>query len=391
MSIGASLVSSANAYIDPTPPVSREKVPAAILVVEDEPEILAPLCHALKRAGYIVFEAEDGLTACRMIGSQQPDLILLDILLPDLDGWEVCRMLRQHPEPRIATTPVIMLTALNTPDDKLHGLQLGADAYLPKPYSQQEVLLLSGKLIERHRRQLELEQQLIQLSRAVEQQQDLHHLLFHELRNQLTILHGYTEMLQQDRSEPEDGRLTAIHRSSDYLQSLAEDFQLIRQVQGGELRLPTEPLFVDGVAAEIMELYAPAAHARDITLQLRIDGQARPVHTNRPAIKIILSALLDNAIKYGPSGRPVVIVCRFGDWRVELEVYDEGRGVATDERERVFDRFYRGISPREVSGSGLGLYGVRILATALGGDAEVDSRPARGCCVRAWLPFSGAA
>jgi signal transduction histidine kinase len=140
-----------------------------------------------------------------------------------------------------------------------------------------------------------------------------------------------------------------------------------------------------------VELYAPAAHARDITLQLRIDGQARPVHTNRPAIKIILSALLDNAIKYGPSGRPVVIVCRFGDWRVELEVYDEGRGVATDERERVFDRFYRGTSPREVSGSGLGLYGVRILAAALGGDAEVDSRPARGCCVRAWLPFSGAA
>jgi two-component system, sensor histidine kinase and response regulator len=200
------------------------KVPSAILVVEDELEILAPLSHALKRAGYVVFEAADGLTACRMIGSHHPDLILLDIMLPDLDGWEVCRMLRQHPDPHIAATPVIMLTALNTTENKLLGLQLGADAYLPKPYSQQEVLLLSGKLIERHRRQLALEQQVFALSNTAEQQQGLQQLLFHELRNQLSILHGYTELLRDESQGSKDTCLTAIHRSSSYLQSLAETF-----------------------------------------------------------------------------------------------------------------------------------------------------------------------
>lgn len=134
--------------------VMRPDVPGTILVVEDEPEILAPLSHALKRAGYLVLEADDGLKACRMIAGQQPDLVLLDIMLPDLSGWDLCRFLRRHPDPHVADTPVIMLTALNSAEDRRRGLELGADAYIPKPYSQQEVLQISGQLIDRHRRRL---------------------------------------------------------------------------------------------------------------------------------------------------------------------------------------------------------------------------------------------
>ncbi len=369
---------------------SARKVPSAILVVEDEPEILEPLCHALRRAGYVVFEAEDGLSACRIIGSQRPDLILLDVLLPDLDGWEVCRMLRQHPERQIATIPVIMLTALNTSEDKLHGLELGADAYLPKPYSQQEVLLLSGKLIDRHRRQLELEEQVAKLSSTVEQQQDLHRLLFHELRNQLTVLHGYTQLLRDDIDKTGDLRLAAIHRSSDYLQNLAEEFLLIRQVQDGEMQLPTELLLVDAVMTEMIELYQPVAQSRGISLQLRSDGPSRPVPANRPALKIILSALLDNAIKYGPARKPVLLVCGFRELRVVIEVHDEGNSLAGEDQERLFDRFCRGGAVHDgVSGSGLGLFGVRILAKAMGGNADVDSQLGHGNCFRVWLPLSG--
>lgn len=364
------------------------EIPSAILVVEDEPEILEPLCHVLRRAGYVVFEAEDGLSACRMIGSQHPDLILLDIMLPDLDGWELCRMLRQHPDEQVASTPVIMLTALNTPEDKLHGLQLGADAYLSKPYSQQEVLLLSGKLIERYRHQRELAAKVAKLSSTVEQQQDLQQLLFHELRNQLTVLHGYTELLQRDGGESRDSRVTAIHRSSDYLQSLAEDFLLIRQVQTGELRLATEPLLIDAIAAEMLELYTLPARVRGITLQWRGDGAPRGVVSNRPALRIILSALLDNAIKYGPANQHVTLACRFGERHFAFEVHDDGSGVASDDRERVFDRFYRSDAAHPPGGSGLGLYGVRILTRALGGEAEIDDEQGHGCCFRVWFPLA---
>ncbi|MHB8707764.1 MAG: response regulator [Desulfuromonadales bacterium] len=373
---------------EPGAVATSHKVPSAILVVEDEPEILAPLVHFLKRAGFIVIEAEDGLSACRMIGSQQPDLILLDVMLPDLDGWEVCRMLRQHPDRRIATTPVIMLTALNTPEDKLHGLELGADAYLPKPYSQQEVLLMSRKLIERHRREAELEHKLERLGATVVRQQELHDLMFHELRNQLTILHGFAQVLEHSRAAHDASCITAIHRSSVYLQNLAEDFLLIRKVQEGQLQLSAEPLLVHEVAAEMTNLYASAANSRGISLEVRIAGQPRPVPTNRPGLKIILSSLLDNAIKYGPPDSAVTLTCHYRESHLDLEVCDEGEGIATAERERVFEEFHRGDLARlEHPGKGLGLYGVRVLTRAMGGDAEIDDSVRRGCLVRARLPL----
>ncbi len=365
------------------------KVPGAILVVEDEPEIIAPLSHTLRRAGYIAFEAEDGLTACRMIGSHHPDLVLLDILLPDLDGWEVCRMLRQHPDPLVATTPVIMLTALNTPDDKLHGLQLGADAYLPKPYSQQELLLLSSKLIERHRRRLTLEEQVATLNRTVEQQQDLQQLLFHELRNQLTILHGFTQLLQEENPPSEDPRLAAIHRSSSYLQSLAEDFLLVRKVQDGRLQLPVEPLLAHDLVSEVAELYTPAAKLQGISIRWRTEGQRQVVSANRPALKVIISTLLDNAIKYGPADSTVDLVCAYGEKHFALRVCDTGQGIAPEERARIFEQFYRG--SHRTAGSGLGLYGIRVLSRAMGGEVDVDEHCGTGFCmqVRLSLPSPG--
>lgn len=368
---------------------AQRRTPSAILVVEDEPEIREPLCHSLRRAGYIVFEAEDGLSACRIIGSQLPDLILLDIMLPDLDGWEICRLLRQHPDEKVASTPVIMLTALNSPEDKLHGLQLGADAYLPKPYSQQEVLLLSGKLIERHRHRLDLEEKVARLSSRIEQQQDLHSLLFHELRNQLTVLSGYAQILQGEGADASDRKVTVIHRSTSYLQHLAEDFLLIREVQGKTLQLPAEPLLPLDVARELLDLYTPLAQDHGIEVQLRVEGVQQPVVTNRPALKIILSALLDNAIKYGPENRPVLLVCRFSTSRLELEVHDAGNGIPSDKRVHVFERFYRGDRSAQVSGAGLGLFGARILAEALGGGAEVDDPLVHGSCTRVWVPLKG--
>ncbi len=128
-----------------------------VLVVEDEPEILEPLAHSLQKAGFTVLRAEDGLTACRLIGSERPDLVLLDIMLPDLDGWEVCRLLRQHPDPLVANTPVIMLTALDAAEDKYRGLEIGADLFLPKPYSIREVILHAGNLVRRTQQTLTLE------------------------------------------------------------------------------------------------------------------------------------------------------------------------------------------------------------------------------------------
>jgi DNA-binding response OmpR family regulator len=121
-----------------------------ILIVEDEPELAALLEHFLRNKDFVTATAGDGLTACRMINALRPDLILLDIKLPELDGWEVCRLVRKIPDNDLASTPIMMLSALATNRDRDQGLKLGADDYITKPYSLKEIVLKANNLIDRH-------------------------------------------------------------------------------------------------------------------------------------------------------------------------------------------------------------------------------------------------
>lgn len=358
--------------------------PATILIVEDEPEILEPLAHSLQREGYRVLAAEDGLAACRLIGTDEPDLVLLDIMLPDLDGWEVCRMLRQHPMQRVATTPVIMLTALDTQRDKLRGLELGADAYLPKPYSIREVLLYAGNLIQRRQQTLQLEQRLEQAVQRELERANFNYLLFHELRNQLLVLNGYTELL--GRGEEAEQCLGAINRSSAYLNNLAEEILLIRQVEDGRLILPREELVLTDILQDMLDLYAGQARQRGATIQNLVASGHEPIRLNPPALKIILSTLLDNALKYGPEGQTVTISGGVTPEQLDLLIADRGPGIPLGETERIFEPFYRASTVKnDAPGSGLGLYGVRILSRAMGGDVTLDRSHGDGCRFRVRL------
>lgn len=362
--------------------------PGKVLVVEDEPEIMVSLAHSLRKAGFTVLQAEDGLTACRMIGSQQPDLILLDIMLPDLDGWEVCRLLRQHPVPGVASTPVIMLTALNAPEDKYRGLEIGADLFLPKPYSIREVILHANNLVRRRQRTESLEARLKSLVETRSRAADLHHLLFHELRNQLLILNGYSELLHKDPDKKRVGIcMDAIYRSSSYLQTLAEEVLLIRQLEDGRASLEYEHFPVEELIADIVKVYKTPAQEKAVELRYLITSMQPTVNLNRAATKIILSALVDNSLKYGPAGQTILLSCQLVGDRVDLVVTDQGPGIPLDEQYKVFEPYYRmGDTTDKPQGSGLGLHAVSVLAKAMGGDVTLESCVGKGCSFRVSLP-----
>ena len=359
-----------------------------ILVVEDEIEILEPLAHSLQKAGHTVLRAEDGLTACRLIGIEKPDVILLDIMLPDLDGWEVCKLLRQHPDSSVANIPVVMLTALNSPQDKYRGLELGADAFLPKPYAIREVLLQACNLIRRHKQTVHLEDRIRLLSAKEEKVVDLHHLLFHELRNQLLILNGYSELLIKN---PDDKRAQscrdAIYRSSSYLQTLAEEVMLLRQVEDGDLALPMEKFDINQLINEIIKVYTAPAKEKCMGINHIQSIDQDYVLLNRTALKIILSALLDNCIKFGPSGQKITISWQQGKDRAGLLVTDQGPGVPPEDFENIFKPYYRAEQTgSNKSGTGVGLHAVRVLAHAMYGEACVEKNPAGGSSFRVTFP-----
>jgi signal transduction histidine kinase len=368
--------------------VTTPNVPARVLVVEDEPEILEPLAHSLHKAGYEVLRAEDGLTACRSIGSDNPDLVLLDIMLPDLDGWEVCKLLRQHPDPSVAGIPVIMLTALNSPHDKYRGLELGADAFLPKPYSIREVLMQAGNLIRRRRQTVDLENRIRVLNHKQDKSINIHHLLFHELRNQLFILNGYTELLQ---NSPDTNRVQickeAIYRSSNYLQTLAEEVLLIRQVEDGGLSLQSEAFDADQMIEDIIKLYDVPAKEKSMVINHVKEINPEFVFLNRTALKIIVSALVDNAIKYGPKGQEISLSCCRRHDRMELIVKDHGPGIPAADQRHIFEPYFRCAEHQNrIHGSGIGLHAVSILSKAMGGEVSLESAPGHGSSFRIQFP-----
>jgi signal transduction histidine kinase len=354
-----------------------------ILIVEDEVELAEVLEYNLRRGGFDVLTAHDGLSACRLVGAERPDLILLDLLLPDLDGWEICRLIRGHHDAELASTPILMMTALGSLDDRLRGLELGADAYLAKPYSVKEVALQARNLLARRRERQALTDGMATLRAGAAQENDFQEMLFHELRNQLLIIGGYSSLLVKGTSAlPLDEGLQAIQRSALHLESLAEGFLLCRRLEAGVFELPREKVALDALAAETIERCRPLAAAKRMAVRLAATAPLPPRFLNRTAAGLVISSLLENAIKYSEAGKEIVLRLHDNaEAGVTLEVEDHGPGIPAAEIDRVFERFYRGEgSAGKTRGSGLGLYICRTLARAMGGSVEVQSVPGEGSC-----------
>jgi signal transduction histidine kinase len=354
-----------------------------ILIVEDEVELAEVLEYNLRRSGFDVLTAHDGLSACRLVGAERPDLILLDLLLPDLDGWEICRLIRGHHDAELASTPILMMTALGSLDDRLRGLELGADAYLAKPYSVKEVALQARNLLARRRERQALADGMVTLRAGAALESDFQEMLFHELRNQLLIIGGYSSLLVKGTSAlPLDEGLQAIQRSALHLESLAEGFLLCRRLEAGVFELPLEKVALDELTNETIERCRPLAAAKRMAVRLSVTAPLPPRFLNRTAASLVISSLLENAIKYSEAGKEVILRLHDNvETGVTLEVEDHGPGIPAAEIDRVFDRFYRGDSSAgKTRGSGLGLYICRTLTRAMGGSVEVTSVPGEGSC-----------
>ncbi len=362
---------------------------STVLIVEDEPEMAELLEFNLQAAGFHTLTAHDGLTACRTIGQQQPDLVLLDVLLPDLTGWEICRMLRGHADPAVSGLPIVMLTALASVTDKLRGLELGADDYISKPFAVREVVLKVQHMLTRTKETQEVARQLRRSEAGRESQWEFQNLLFHELKNKLVVIGGFANQLASKPVADERRRRYAqvIRETSTYLGTLAEEVLLLRRLENGVLSLPAEDLDLNEVAQTVDRLHREPAEERGIRLLVEPATPGPMARGNELAVRVCLSNLVENAVRYSPSGTTVTV--RTG-WDCDLgfiEVDNEGPGIPEHEKDLIFERFYRGQAAQGVAGTGLGLYVVRTLARAMGGEATLTDRSeGTGTRVRVELP-----
>jgi len=360
----------------------NEAPPARILVVDDQPTNIQVVGSALGALGHEIVPAGDGPTALKRLALRCPDLILLDLLMPGMDGCEVCRQLKENAEWK--DIPVIFLSAADNKDFIVRALDAGGVDYITKPFNQAE-------LISRVRTQLALKAAHDRLRQLAEDKDELLGVLAHDMKNYLGGMNMSAELLHEGIDRLQDGRLAKLSgnilRSTAQLLAFMREFLANAAADNGFIPKPTTLNLTD-VATGVIQQYQEAARRKKIEIRAEFAASTTTVLADASALDQVLDNLLSNAIKFSPCGKRVFVSVRLTDQQVECVVQDEGPGFTAEDKARMFRRYGR-LSARPTGGepsTGLGLSIVRKLVQAMNGELTCESTPGRGTAFAVRLP-----
>jgi signal transduction histidine kinase len=360
-----------------------------ILVVDDSPQNRMVASGHLETAGYEVLAAESGEAALAVLAVQRIDLVVLDVLMPGLGGFETCRRIRATPA--IAETAVLFLTALGDREATGPALEAGGDDLLPKPFHRSELLLRVKALIRAKRTTSELRAALRELAAQNEQLRRVEHdkrkisaLIVHDLKSPISGVMMNAEMIREAVDMAEATSLAdEILLAAAQLDRTARDLLDLSRAETGELAPQIEPFDLAELATEVVASLRGLARWSGLALELDI-GVATMI-ADRELTRRMLANLVHNAVKHAPPGTAVRIEARRTADQLELRVLDDGPGVPIAEIERIFEPYVALDPDRARTGShGLGLAFCRLAAQAHRGQIWVEPRVPHGTsfCVR---------
>jgi len=351
-----------------------ETGPARILVVDDQAANLQIVGAALGKLGHEIIPAEDGATALKRVALRQPDLILLDLLMPGMDGCEVCVQLKANPAWQ--NIPVIFLSAADDKDLIVRALDSGGVDYITKPFNQAE-------LISRVRTQLVLKAARDQLRQLAEDKDELLGILAHDLKNYLGGMNVSAGLLCRQIARFNDDRVTQlaenIFRTSAQSLAFVKEFLANAAADHGFSFKPAAINLAE-IASATARQYEDAAQQKKITLETDIPDQPVVALADLSALDQVLDNLVSNALKFSPPGKRVYVTVRTVNHHAECVVRDEGPGFTADDKVRMFRRYGR-LSARPTGGepsTGLGLSIVRKLVLGMGGELRCESKEGKG-------------
>lgn len=359
---------------------------ASILVVEDSPDLNLALCEILESYGYEVRSALNGEAALGVLREHTPDVILSDIMMPVMDGYELFQHVRADDALRM--TPFIFLTARTEAEERRYARGLGVEDYLTKPVDEGELLLsIQGVLRRRRIVREEMERQLDMLrSRMIG-------LLQHEFRTPLTFVLGYAEYLLQTTEVEVDlddlrSSASAILEGGRRLEALIESFLLLAELQNRKLKAEAlSQVTARGLWRESATALRSRLAEAGLTVEVAAKNGSAVVTGDLQLLGEALRRLLDNAIRYRRAGsrRIRLEVVREGIY-VGLRIRDDSAGMTPGQVERLTDPFARAGNQRAPSSTGLSLALVDHIARLHGGSFELESELGRGTTATIWLP-----
>ena len=352
-----------------------------ILVVDDQPANIQIVGSVLGKLGYEIVPASDGLTALKRIAIRPPDLILLDLLMPGMDGCEVCRHVRENPDWN--DIPVIFLSAADDKDLIVRALDSGGVDYITKPFNQAE-------LISRVRTHLALKNARDRLKQLAEDKDELMGILTHDLKSHLAGIEMSATVLRDQVVKLGDSRSTQlaenILHSGTQLLAFVKEFLANAAADHG-LEIKPVRLNLSESAIIAMRQYQEPARRKRLEIQTDLPNEAF-VLADPSALNQVLDNLLSNAIKFSPPGKKIFFKVRSENSHVEFQIQDQGPGFKPEDRARLFHRYAR-LSARPTGGepsTGLGLSIVNKLVLAMNGKLSCHSIHGEGTTFTVQLP-----
>jgi two-component system sensor histidine kinase/response regulator len=359
-----------------------------ILAVDDTPDNLILVETILESEGFEIDLVADGITALQQIAESPPDLILLDVMMPGIDGYEVTRRIRNNAQ--LPYIPILLITAF-TESSVVEGLDAGADDFIRKPFDTDELLA-------RVRSLLRLKHSLDEQQKMARQREDFVSRMTHDLRTPLVASDRMLNLFQQEifcKISPEMKQAIAVMiRSNHNLTQMVNNLLEVYRFEAGKKTLNSEICNLPEMLIEVVEELNPIANDKGLTLKFdtsklqELSENTGLVTGDRLELRRVFSNLIGNAIKFTDTGGIEARICESAQNNeknlVTIEIEDTGYGIAAEDQTTIFERFRQGRNKR--AGSGLGLHLSRLIVETHGGTIEVFSELGKGSVFTVRLP-----
>ncbi len=364
-----------------------------ILIADDERDLVRMLSYNLEKKGHQTIIAHDGGEAWDKITSERADLVILDLMMPGIDGWELCRLIRNHQNREIRDLGILMLTARALPEDRVDGLELGADDYLTKPFALNELILRAENILNKRKAFQGMSHEVHQLQHKIKASEENLHRLVHDMKTPLISMGAMAKLLVNNPNREEKLKfLKDIYDSSlritQWVDSVLKHYALSSQDLKPQIKEVEIPTLVKRVIA-LMDEYASRK-------RIKICFEEAPgvpsIQGDESLIERAVANVLANALKYTPEGGQVdVSVIQYvvkGEPKiVEIAIKDTGIGIPPEDLNRVFEPFHRGKNATGEEGMGLGLSLVKEVVELHGGKVLVQSEPLKGSIFSLLFPL----
>ncbi len=347
-----------------------------ILVVDDD-RLNVRILEEILGVDYDVSQASSGEDAIRKAGETRPDLVLLDIMMPGMDGYVVCRRLKS--DPSLSFTKIILVSAKSMLSERLKGYESGADDYIIKPFEPEELLAKVRVFL-----------RLKSVEEVDKIKDDLLNVFSHETRTPLNAIIGFAEMLEQSPSLTVSDKEAVSHIIScgRSLLDLVDKTIMLTNFKRGDVSISRSPLDLPSLLSGVVDRYADRFIEKNVKLEESF-AQGLPFSGDAGLISLAVAYLVDNSLKFTPKGGSVKVRLAAVDGCIELSVIDSGTGIPESKLDTVFNEFHVQDVDHYTRGPGLSLAIVKNIAELHGGTASAfNNTQSPGCTFIIRLPAS---